>query len=483
MEPCGCIKDMLGGIDHAAAMIQKAQTEAPNSLLVGAGAMFFSSPELAPDKVTQDQWKAESLAASFADLQLAAWAPGANDFALGPKRLQSLLELSKAQALACNIKASGVNTGSVMLRDVGGVKLGFAGVSVPEYQGRLPEGVKMRDPRLALEGARKALERSGAEVKVALLALKRGQALRLAEAVPGFQVVIVGKPYDVGAGNDAPTPPVLVGRTLVVEAPNHLQALAVVDLYVRDGSLVFADGSGVEKVELKLSLARRVQELSRRLTSLKSSATAKASDIARAETELKRLEAESSQLGEQARPKSGSYFRYELREVREKLGTDPKVVERMGAYYKKVNEHNRKSLGDRKPAPVAKGEPYYVGIEACKECHEDAYAFWKKTGHAKAYETLEVDFKEFNLDCVNCHVTGYEKPGGSTVTFVDKLKDVQCEECHDPGSKHVLDEEPDSILLTPPKALCKKCHHAPHVQEDWDVAEAWTHIIGKGHGG
>jgi hypothetical protein len=84
---------------------------------------------------------------------------------------------------------------------------------------------------------------------------------------------------------------------------------------------------------------------------------------------------------------------------------------------------------------------------------------------------------------VNCHVTGYEKPGGSTVTFVQDLKNVQCEECHGPGSKHSKDPDAKGLIrLTPPRDLCSSCHHTPHVHEDWDVNEAWKHIIGKGHG-
>ena len=39
---------------------------------------------------------------------------------------------------------------------------------------------------------------------------------------------------------------------------------------------------------------------------------------------------------------------------------------------------------------------------------------WDGTPHAHAYATLEKGFKEFNLDCVSCHVTGYGKPGGSS---------------------------------------------------------------------
>ena len=63
---------------------------------------------------------------------------------------------------------------------------------------------------------------------------------------------------------------------------------------------------------------------------------------------------------------------------------------------------------------------------------------WDKTRHAHAYETLATQFKEYNLDCVSCHVTGYEQPGGSSVTHVDKLNDVQCEFCHGPSSRHAV---------------------------------------------
>ena len=59
-----------------------------------------------------------------------------------------------------------------------------------------------------------------------------------------------------------------------------------------------------------------------------------------------------------------------------------------------------------------------MGSEACQSCHAEAYAWWKSTKHGRAYATLENVHKEFNLSCVGCHVTGYNQPGGSTVTHV-----------------------------------------------------------------
>src|SRR5689334_16597332 len=50
MEPCGCRKDMLGGIDHAAALLATDAANAPRRLLLGAGPLFFQEPELAPER-------------------------------------------------------------------------------------------------------------------------------------------------------------------------------------------------------------------------------------------------------------------------------------------------------------------------------------------------------------------------------------------------------------------------------------------------
>ena len=41
LEPCGCVKDMLGGADHAAAYIASQSAAVPHALTVGAGPMLF----------------------------------------------------------------------------------------------------------------------------------------------------------------------------------------------------------------------------------------------------------------------------------------------------------------------------------------------------------------------------------------------------------------------------------------------------------
>ena len=485
LEPCGCVKDMLGGVDHAAALIRSERTGAEHTLVVGAGPLFFMDPALMAERKTQDVWKAEAIAKSLHDVGLAAWAPGLNDWAAGAERLAALAKSATATPLAANLKGAPVAEATRVV-EAGGIKVGIAGVSAPLQSGKSPDGVTIEDARAALERAKRSLDERGAGVRVALVALPRGDALRIAETVPGYQVMVVGKPYDQGEANDGETPPVLVGDTLVVQAPNHLQGVAIVDLFVRGGSTSFGDGSGVRDAERRASLERRSAELEKRLAEWeKPGSKVSEKDVAARRSDLERLKKELAALKSPEAPKQGSFFRYRLVDVAQKLGTDPAVAERMQSFYKRVNDHNKIAFADRKPPAVPEGQSSYVGIEQCSACHAEERAFWDKTRHAKAYATLAVQHKQFNLECVGCHVTGYEKPGGSTVTHVENLVNVQCENCHGPGSRHPNDPaNPELIVKKPAKSLCApECHHPPHVKSDWSVDEAWKKILGPGHGG
>lgn len=483
IEPCGCVKDMLGGVDHAAALID-AGADASSRLLVGAGPFLFSEPSVTKDARTQQLFKAEAIAESLGRMKLRAWAPGANDWALGTNELVRLREATGARLLAANLHGPGsAGAEATEIVEAGGVPVGLAGVSVPSDHGKAPDGVEIGDARAALTRARDDLGARGARLLVALITTERAQALRLAEAVPGFQVVVVGKPFDEGDSNDAPSPPVLIGKSLVVEAPNHLQALAVIDVFVKGSSFELQDGSGIERATRKTSVEHRIHELESRISEWEKARVSEA-DLRARRADLEASRRELAELNRSEAPPTGSYFRYSLVEVREKLGSDPGITALLDRYYRRVNDHNRVALAQRMPPALEPGASGYVGVERCAVCHVSQRAFWLTTGHAGGYATLERQNKQYNLDCVGCHVTGYEKPGGSSVTHVDGLKAVQCEDCHGPGSRHADDPSAKNLITRlPSERLCaSECHHPPHVKEDWDVKQAWTKIVGPGHG-
>jgi hypothetical protein len=123
-----------------------------------------------------------------------------------------------------------------------------------------------------------------------------------------------------------------------------------------------------------------------------------------------------------------------------------------------------------------------VGPLECRRCHREAYAFWESTRHAHAFQALEDKGKQYHLDCVGCHVTGWQRPGG--VCRVDALENrtnVTCESCHGPGSTHVVDRSSDSILSGRRAKTCTGCHdpdNSPHFARDLYLPR----ILGPGHG-
>jgi len=468
LEPCGCVSDMLGGVDHFAALLAQDPTHA--RVVLGAGPLLFRDPTLEPKERDQNVLKARALGEVMGGLGLVGWAPGANDWAGGPELLTEVTK-GHLELFAANL-GDGFSKGRVL--DVGGEKVGVVGVSTPPSGAPAP----FTDPRAALSAGAEWLTSQGARILVAVVSMPRGEALRLAEAVPSFHVMLIGKSIDRGEVNDPPTPPLRVGQTLVVEAPNHLQSVAVVDLFVKGGSYSFADGSGIEIEERRARLAARRRDLE---TALGRPGISTADRAAR-RRDLEALDAEVAALKKPATLPNSSAFRYELVEVRDKLGSEPGSQARLAAYYKAVNAHNREAFKDVLPPPVPAGQSAYVGVDACTSCHQSERAFWDKTPHHGAYETLAKQSKEFNLECVGCHVTGYEAPGGSTVAHVDGLKSVQCEVCHGPGSRHTGNPADATLISVPERSLCAaKCHHVPHVHADWSVDLAWPVVVGKGH--
>lgn len=486
LEPCGCTKDQLGGVDHLAALLESQRSEAPTRLVLGAGPMLFIDPVVKGDETTQEDWKAEAIALAAKDIGVAAWAPGFNDWALGQGALGRYREQAGATLLAGNLEGAPGAEG-VFVRELGGVKVGVIGVSDPKDRaGAYPAGVRSRAPLEAMKAGIEEAKKQGARVLVGLAALPRGEALRLADAIPELHVLALGKPSEIGHANDGLKPPVIIGSTLVVETSNHLQTVAIVDLFVREGDkgpLVFSDAGGVAKADELISLTGRVRDLENRINSWERDRTISEKDLADRKADLEKLRAEKAKLEVEGAPVKGSFFRYKAVEVREKYGSEKAVADRMLAYYKRVNAHNKEAFKDRVPEPPPAGQAGFLGVEACTACHDDERKVYDATTHARAYATLEKDSKEYNLDCVSCHVTGYGKPGGSTVTHNTKLQNVQCEECHGPGSLHAKDPgKKGLILLEPrPESCISQCHHSPHV-EGFDAVAKMKLILGPGHG-
>jgi Cytochrome c554 and c-prime len=465
LEPCGCTKDQLGGLDHAGAWMAGERGRAPSFALVLAGPTFFMNATLAADHRDQDLLKAETIAGGLKAEGCVAFAPGQNDRAGGEGELGKLGGLSGGAVLS---------TRGSRLVVLNGVSIGLIGVDAAG-EAAAPS------PAEAVKAEAAALEKQGAKVLVVLASVGRGEAKRIADAVPELTAIVVGSDKSAGEANTEIPPGELVGNVVIAQTSNHLQSVGVLDLFVRDGSYAFADGTGLDAAQKRSELTRRIDELHVKISNWERDKTIAASDLEARRADLARLEQERVELDQRPAPRSGSFFRYTVKEVRDSLGKDPALEATIAGYYKAVNEHNRITFADRLPPPAVAGLPGYVGIGVCTKCHKPEREFWDGTRHAHAYETLSVQSKEFNLDCVGCHVTGYDQPGGASVTHVEALKDVQCEVCHGPGSAHAAKPKVEMPRKEPKPDVCIGCHHSPHV-EAFDAKAKMADIIGPGHG-
>ncbi len=478
LEPCGCVKDQLGGMDHFGALVRSDEAQAPAYATLSAGPLFFMDPDLDGEKRGQDLAKAETIAQALGTLKLLAFAPARNEWAGGDATLENLKKASGAELLFAN----GAKT-AVAVREVGGIKVGLVGVATPSTakEGKPLPDVKETAVADAVRAGLAELEKQGAQVTILLASVGRGEAKRLADTFPKLLAILVGSPGGAGEANTQAPPAERVGDVLIVETGNHLQSVGVLDLHVRDKSYTFADGTGLEATRKREALAARIDELRKKIASWEADPAIAKADVDARRAELQKLESERAELDKTPPPAKGSFYRFAIREVRQSMGADKAMTEKLAGYYKRVNEENKKAFADKKPRPAGKDEASYVGIDACTNCHEEPRKVWDQTAHAHAYKTLSDQFKEFNLDCVSCHVTGYEKPGGSTVTAVASLKDVQCEVCHGPGSKHMKSPEKVAMPIAKPGAdTCLACHHPPHVHE-FDAAAKMKLVLGPGH--
>ncbi|HXN30824.1 MAG TPA: multiheme c-type cytochrome [Polyangiaceae bacterium] len=480
LEPCGCTKDQLGGLDHFGAWVKSEHARAPAALVAAAGPLFFMDEKLEGERAYQDQAKAEAIANVLRELGFAAFAPGVNDWA--DHGVDGLAKLAKTSAATAIVDGSGAPPfADEIVRDIGGVRVGFVGF------GQAPAAKSPPNVEEAVARGVNAAKQQGANVLVALAAVGRGEAKRIADAVPELTAIVVGSARLNGEGNTSAPQPERVGDVLVLQTGNHLQSVAVLDLYVREpltpGHVVtFADGTGVELARKRDDLTRRVDDLHVKIAGWERDPSIAPADVDARRRELAELEAQRDGLDVKPPPAKGSFFRYTLKELRPALGKDPTIESLMLGYYKAVDDHNRVAFADRSPPPHEPGQATYVGKDECTRCHADARAVWNGTAHAGAYASLSSQFKEFNLECVGCHVTGYERPGGSTVAHVETLRDVQCEVCHGPGSKHVVAPlDPTAIIAKPQPSGCLDCHHSPHV-ENFDPSIKLREILGPGHG-
>jgi hypothetical protein len=453
LAPCGCSEEMKGGIARAAQQLASARGTDASVWFVDAGDALFGRAKLSPAEVPQAERKARAVAEAFKKMGLAARATGELDDALGADFRRSL-------------GLPEVASGGFDLLDAQGHRLAVAAADDGE----------------ALAMAAKKARAAGAEFVLGLLHQPMAAAQKAAE-LPGMQADLIIAAHGAdGLATD--TDQLVRGAVPVAKVEGKGRSLLRLDLEF--------GGAAGERLELLRGRAesdREVAATSERIELLRRqlddpSLRPDTRKMRRDKLEELVLRREALVAQPPLAPEGKASFFARFIPLEPALASDPAVKEVVVTYDREVGALNlswAKANGHDCPAP-AQGEASFVGNEPCRACHAAAFPSWETSKHARAYATLEQDGKNFDLDCVRCHVTGSDRPGG--VCRIDKVegrKGVGCEACHGPGSLHVATPEEENIAMPSQAKACTGCHD-PENSRHFELGTFTNQILGAGHG-
>ena len=475
IEPCGCTSDPLGDIARTTALIEKQRNGGKPAIVIDGGSTLFSETKPPPHLVGQETRKATLILDTLSDL-------GTHAFGLGPYDLAQGVNGVKPARQAANLVGHPTLVAPPKLVSIGDTTLGIFGVVAPEAVE--PFGLRATDPIRAADQSVQLLRAKGAQRIVAIAHMTRSQATTLAKTVNGIDFLLIGQdapePTDVSATLQQ------VKNTWLIRPANRGQVVTQIDVTLR-GPGPLADAIGeFQAGERQKHIAQQVKQLESKLGEWEKDPNGDAAFIATKRKELTQLRAESMSFRTTPLriPTSGSWFVASQIRIRKGLPCAPKVVAAKKAFDKAAGAANVAAAKTESSKPLGPNQAGFAGIEECSYCHAKAVKFWQTTRHAGAFTTLEKLGKQFNYDCISCHVTGWQRPGGATLGNHDALKAIQCEVCHGPGSLHVDaegTEKPKKVTRASPKRICLPCHNKEH-SDTFDYEAYLRDVTGPGHG-
>ncbi len=187
--------------------------------------------------------------------------------------------------------------------------------------------------------------------------------------------------------------------------------------------------------------------------------------INRLQAEINRLKTDIEAGGIKNQP---STFKNHFTAMTTDLPDDRQISLIVGNLNREINR-----LGKIKAGEIKAVKNNYIGWQRCGKCNRAEVKSWQRTKHARAYETLVEKNRQYNLDCLFCHVTGIDRQHKSTALSVStELREVGCESCHGPGRAHAANPQKNKLISHPPGKTCLSCHtrdHDPDFKYETDI--------------
>lgn len=222
--------EMLGGIAWLAATVDELRKERP-TLLLAAG-----------DMIQGNNWanlfQGESVIELMNTMKFDAMVVGNHEFDFGQEVLKRRAGEAKFPVLAANVEGmEGLKP--YVIKVINGIRVAVIGVVTEETpqttHPRNVAGLIFRSPEETVSHYVREL-RSRVDLVIVLSHLGHHMDRMLAEKVSGIDVIVGGHSHTKVAQ------PVVIGKTVVLQAWEHAKALGVLDLTFDDGRIVKREG-------------------------------------------------------------------------------------------------------------------------------------------------------------------------------------------------------------------------------------------------
>lgn len=478
LKPCGCTVELQkGGIERIAQWLGELRQQDDSVLVVHAGSLLHDG-EVAAAPAAQAQFglRRQVFAQTLQRLGTAAVALSGWDLAHGGTETALAYAQAKWPVLALGAPPAGVAAQSSLLTETkSGVSVGLIGV----------DGVAGTDDAQRLELVRvevAKVRQQGAQVVVVLSNLGLRGSRRMARAVTGIDAMVVGQLDERGEPlRDMERE----GDTLLVHAARHgawMAALTLVPNPAGGGWLQaseFLPGAAADLEARQAGLQAQFDAAQRHATL--ATQLAKPFYVEQL-TDLQQRLARAKAAAGQPVP-AGKLAAFRSVGLLWSAPVDDTVAALVKTYDAAAAASAEKLAVQ--PVPAVLGQATYIGHGNCLTCHMPTQAFAMNDAHSKAWQTLEKVGKTRDLDCVPCHVTAWQLPGGSALGNLDKFQAVRCEACHGPGSLHAAGPVSGEATRPGMPALvaekCAVCHTAQHSPR-FDFAQYRQRLLVPGHG-
>ncbi|MGD0231041.1 MAG: bifunctional UDP-sugar hydrolase/5'-nucleotidase [Syntrophorhabdales bacterium] len=229
-----------GGAAYLAAMIGAQRAANPGGvILLSAGDMFQGTP-------VSDLFHGRPVLEMMNEMGFDAMTLGNHEFDWGRTVLSGIMKDARFPVLSANIvdragrRLAGAAPYVIVERK--GIKVALIGLTTPETaiatKRENVRGLTFIEPKEVLPGLIREVRQKGARLIVLLTHLGLDEDERLAAAVRGIDVIVGGHSHTVV------TDPVVIGRTIIVQAGSHGLFLGVLELTIdeKTGRIITATG-------------------------------------------------------------------------------------------------------------------------------------------------------------------------------------------------------------------------------------------------